>query len=76
MTKTVEVQVKSAWLSSINWTQAVGVLASILVVFGIEMDANTQVSVVAGIQAVAALVTWGLKTFSRPSATPSQAAKL
>lgn len=73
--ESVVVDVKSAWLSTINWTQAVGVLASILVVFGIEMDANTQVAVVASINGVMALVTWALKTFSKPSATPSQAKK-
>lgn len=72
---TVEVPVKSAWFSSINWTQAVGVIASVVAVFGIEMDANTQVAVVATINGLMAVVTWALKTFSKPSATPSQAAK-
>lgn len=76
MADQVTVDVKSAWLSTINWTQAIGVVASILVIFGINLDAQTQVALVAAIQSVAAVVTWALKTFSKPSATPSQAAKV
>lgn len=73
--ETVNVGVKSAWLSTINWTQAIGVLASILVVFGINLDAHTQVALIGAIQGVAAVVTWLLKTFSKPTVTPSQALK-
>lgn len=75
MADTVVVNVKSAWLSTINWTQAIGVLASVLVIFGINLDAQTQVALIGAIQGVAAVVTWALKTFSKPSVTPSQAAK-
>lgn len=69
-------ETKSAWLSKINWTQAIGVLASILVVFGIDLDPATQVSVVAGIQGAVAFVTWLMRTFFTRTVTPSVAAKL
>lgn len=68
--------VKSAWLSKINWTQAIGVLASILVVFGINLDVQTQLAVVAGIQGVVAAVTWVMRTFFTKTVTPSAAAKI
>lgn len=72
----MNIDVKSAWLSKINWTQAIGVLASILVVFGINLDTQTQVAIVAGIQGVVAFVTWVMRTFFTTSLTPSSAAKL
>ena len=75
MADTAVVDVKSAWLSKINWTQALGVLASILVVFGINLDAQTQVAIIGAIQGIVAVVTWVLKTFVKPSVTPSAAAK-
>lgn len=71
----VTVDIKSAWLSKINWTQAIGVAASIAAVFGFNLPANTQVELVAGIQGIVAVVTWVLKTFAKPSVTPSAAAK-
>ncbi len=76
MADTVVVDVKSAWLSKINWTQAIGVAASIAAVFGFNLPAQTQVEIVAAIQGVVAVVTWALKTFSHPTVTPSQAAKV
>jgi len=75
MAQTVEVDVKSAWLSKINWTQTVGVLASILVVFGIDIPVQTQLAIVGGIQGVVALATWALKTFGTTTVTPSSASK-
>ncbi len=76
MSSVVVVETKSAWLSKINWTQAIGVVASIAAVFGLNLDPQTQLAVVAAIQGVVAFVTWILKTFAKPSVTPSQAAKL
>lgn len=70
------VDTKSAWLSKINWTQAIGVLASIVAVFGIDMDPQTQLAVVAGIQGVVAAVTWVMRSFFTKTVTPTVAAKL
>lgn len=67
----VAVDVKSAWFSKINWTQAVGLLASVLVIFGINVDPSTQIALVGSIQGVVAVVTWALKTFFTSTVTPS-----
>lgn len=76
---TATVDVKSAWLSQVNWTQAVGIGASVLVVATggkINIPLTQQLEIVAAIQALQGLATWALKTFSHPSVTPSQAAKV
>lgn len=79
MTDSVVVDVKSGWLSKINWAQAIGVVASVLVVLTggkVNIDLATQGEIVVGIQSAVALVTWALRTFGKPTATPSQAAKI
>lgn len=71
----VTADVVSAWASKINWTQAVGAASTAATLFfGHGLDAATQVSVVAGIQGVQALVTWYFRTFSTTTITPSSAA--
>ena len=76
MADAVTVDVKSAWLSKINWTQAIGVIASVAAVFGFDLSPAMQVQVVAGIQGIVAVVTWALKTFGTTTVTPSSAAKV
>lgn len=75
MADAVTVDVKSAWLSKINWTQAIGVAASVAAVFGFSLPAETQVALIAGIQGVVAVVTWVLRTFFSSTVTPASAAK-
>ena len=58
-----KIETKSAWASEINWAQAVGIGATVLMMVGIEMDAETQVAMVAGIQGVIAVVTWVMRTW-------------
>lgn len=53
----------TAWLSKINWTQALGVLASVFVVFGIDVPPETQVAAVTGIQGTQAVLTWVFRTW-------------
>jgi hypothetical protein len=65
------VEVKSAWLSKINWTQAVAMLASVLVVWGIDLDAQTQVAIVATIQGAQSVVTWAFRTWFNRSVSPA-----
>jgi len=67
----VVVPVKSAWLSKINWTQGIAALAMLLTFFGIELDANTQSQMLAGIIGVQAVLTWAMKTFFTSTVTPS-----
>lgn len=56
-------EVKSAWISKINWTQAVLFLAMIFTMFGIDLPAELQAQIVTGIGIVAAVVTWILRTW-------------
>jgi hypothetical protein len=73
-TKTVSVvDIKSTWASKINWTQTVGLAASFLVLFGVNLPPETQVHIVVVIQAIIAVATWILKTFFSNTITPSSA---
>lgn len=70
------VPTKSAWLSKINWTQALAVLAMALAYFGIDLDVKTQAAILAAIIPIQAVITWVLKTFFSNTVTPSAAAKV
>lgn len=75
---TATVDVKSAWLSKVNWTQAVGIGASLVVLATggkVNLGLAEQAEIVTGIQSVVALVTWYQRTFAHPTVTPSQAKK-
>ncbi len=77
VTTVAQVEVQSAWASKINWTQAIGILASILAVVSshkYEIPVETQLSLVAGIQGVQAVVTWIIKTWFNKTITPTVAA--
>lgn len=67
--------IKSAWLSKINWTQAIGFLAMIGTVLGFDLDAETQKNLLALIVAGQAVLTWVLRTWFTKTVTPSVAAK-
>lgn len=54
---TVTVPVTSAWSSKITWTQVISFAATVLTVFGIDLDAQTQVYIVTAINGVAGAVT-------------------
>jgi hypothetical protein len=76
MTELVRVKTKSAWLSKINWTQAIGIAASALVFATggkVDIPLELQAQVVLGIQAVQAVATWVLKTWFTPTVTPASA---
>lgn len=55
--------VNPAALSKVNWTQVVAVIASILVIFGIDLPVDQQLSIVAAIQAVQAVATIIFRTW-------------
>lgn len=65
------VEVKSAWLSKVNWTQAVSMGATVLALKGFNMDAETQVAVVAGIQGLQSVATWIFRTWFNKSVAPA-----
>lgn len=75
---TVAVAVESGWWSKINWTQAVGFASTgMTLVFGYKyaIPADTQLSIVAAIQSVQAVLTWVLKTWFTKTVTPSSVAQ-
>lgn len=72
---TAVVPVKSAWLSKTNLTQVLSFLASVLVIFGIDIPVDVQLAIVAGIQAVQSVVTWVLRSFFTRSVTPTVAGR-
>lgn len=67
----VVVPVKSAWLSKINWTQGIALLAMAGTFFGFDLPAETQAEILAGIVGIQAAVTWLLKTFFTTTVTPA-----
>ena len=71
MNNTTLVDVKSAWLSKINWTQAVGFLAMMLAFFGIDMPADTRAAIVTMIGAGTQVATWIIKTWFTSTVTPA-----
>ena len=69
---------KSSFLSKINWTQVVAVVASLIIVFFPEaypyhLDSSSQVLVVFAIQAFQSLVTWALRTWFTTEITKASA---
>lgn len=74
----VVVPVKSAWLSKINWTQAVSGFAMILgFVTGnaVSLTADQQGALIVVIGLIGNIVTFVMKTWFTKSVTPSSAAK-
>lgn len=65
------VPVKSMWLSKTGWVQIIAVTAMILAMFGIDLDAQTQVAILAVIVAVQGVVTWIVKNWFTPTVTPA-----
>lgn len=66
-------ETKSAWLSKINWTQAVSLIAMILTVFGIQIPDDVKVNIVAIITGVTTVVTWVLRTWFTTKLTGASA---
>lgn len=75
----VRAETKSAWFSKINWTQAVGILASVLVVVTggkLNIPIEQQGAIVLLIQTGQGLVTWVMKTWFTPTVTTASATDL
>lgn len=56
-------ETKSSWLSKINWTQIVGLIATVIGLFGFDLPMEQQVELVAAIQAIQAAVTIIMRTW-------------
>ena len=79
MNDQVNANVISAWASKINWTQAVGIFASVLVMVSggrYDMPVDVQLQVVAVIQAVQAVATWVMRTWFTTAIVQSSAQKM
>lgn len=66
-------ETKSAWLSKINWTQAVGLACMALAYFKIDVDDATKAALVTGIGAATTVITWILRTFFTKKITHASA---
>lgn len=67
----IVVPIKSAWLSKINWTQAISMLAMVGTVFGLDLPPQTQADIVVAIGLAQGVMTWVFKTFFTNTVTPS-----
>ena len=73
------VLVQSGWLSKINWTQVIALVASVLVVVTggkFNITPEMQLAIVALIQAVQTVLTVVFRTYFTTTVTPSSAAKM
>lgn len=69
----VEVAVKSAWWSKINWVQAITLVATIATVFGFDFSPELQAKIVETLVAFSALATIILRTWFTTSVTEAAA---
>lgn len=76
MDRFVEVAVKSAWWSKINWVQAVAMVATVATVFGFDFPPEMQAKIVATITGVSGVATVILRTWFTTSVTPAAADKV
>lgn len=76
MDRFVEVAVKSAWWSKINWVQAVTMLATIATVFGFDFPPELQAKIVATITGISGVATVILRTWFTTTVTPASADKV
>lgn len=68
-------ELKSAWFSKTNWTQAIGFIAVMLAAFGVDLNPETQVAIVAAIAAITQVITWIIKTWFTTTITPASVGK-
>jgi hypothetical protein len=75
---TANVPVKSAWLSKINWAQAIAAtLTFITAILGaLHLDATQTAEATAAVAVIGQVATVIIKTFFTASVTPSSAAKI
>lgn len=72
------VEVKSAWYAKINWTQAIGMVATgVALASGnkYQVPADVQVALVAAIQGAVAVTTWVLRTWFNGTVAPGSISK-
>lgn len=75
MAEEVKVEVKSPWVSKINWTQMLAMAASLATVFGWTVPPDLVPAAVTAITAVQAVATVVMRTWFTKTVTPEAAAK-
>lgn len=73
---TVLANVKSAWLSKLNWTLAAGALFNLFAFFGLNVPADVKDAIVMVGNGLVLIVAWVLRTWFTTSITPASAKKL
>ncbi|MFA7308433.1 MAG: hypothetical protein WC026_17385 [Hyphomicrobium sp.] len=76
MAEVVEVEVKSAWYSKINWANVANIAFLVAATFGLNIPDDTKVQLIAGVSAIVSFMTIIMKTFFTPTVTPASAAKV
>ncbi len=69
-----EVEVKSAWLSKINWTQVAQIAFSVGALFGLDVPPEEKAAIITAINGIGNVVTIVMKTFFTSTITPASAA--
>jgi peptidoglycan hydrolase-like protein with peptidoglycan-binding domain len=69
------VAVKSAWLSKLNWTLAVGALFNIFAAFGLNVPADVKDAIVMVGNGVVLIAAWVIKTWFTTTISAASAAK-
>jgi hypothetical protein len=70
----VLVETKPAWFSKINWTQGIGMLASLVTLFTAgkyNVPPEVTAGLIAGINGLQGIVTWMLRTFFTTAIIPA-----
>lgn len=74
----VAVPVQTAWLSKINWTQAVGMTATVIALASANrynLPAEQQAALVASIQGLQSVATWMFRTWFNGTVSPGSLPK-
>lgn len=73
LTEVAQVDVQSAWLSKINWGEAIKVICAIAAVKGIDVPPDVQRDMLLAIVGGGSVYTWIVKTWFTKTITPASA---
>lgn len=68
-------EIKSAWLSKINWTAAISALLTLLIALGLPISEETKVQIMTVTGTLAPVIIMIARTWFTSSITPASAAK-
>jgi len=74
--ETVLANVKSAWLSKLNWTLAAGALFNLFAFFGLQVPSDVKDAILAVGNGVVIIAAWVIRTWFTTSVTAAAAKKL